>query len=109
MKASTSETRGLDRGGSRPGEGRASARFFRVGYQHSRWSCQLEFVCETDARSRDYSSSCGAPIAALAGATRSRVLNRDVDVFGDALQNIHAHGTRHNKPLQKWLACFRAV
>jgi hypothetical protein len=50
-----------------------------------------------------------APIAALAGATRSRVLNRDVDKYGDAHQNVHAHGARHNKPLQKFLQCFRAV
>jgi hypothetical protein len=38
-----------------------------------------------------------APIAALAGATRSRVLNRDVDKYGDAHQNVpRAHGARHN-------------
>ena len=50
-----------------------------------------------------------APIARLAGASHSRVLNRSIDPHGDALQNIHSHGTRHNKPLKKWLGAFRAV
>jgi hypothetical protein len=50
-----------------------------------------------------------APLAVLGGERHSRVLGRAVDPLGDALQNLHAHGTRHNKPLKRWLAAFRAV
>jgi len=50
-----------------------------------------------------------APIAALGGAGYSPTLQRRVDTFGDALQNLHAHGARHAQPLKKWHNAFRAV
>ena len=50
-----------------------------------------------------------APLSVLDGQTRSRTLNKNVDMYGDMHQNLKAHGTRHNQPLKKLLNMFRAV
>ena len=96
--------------------GRASsAHFISVSQKHSGAWLQAvpaapDLRMASDAFEIAVQRRLRAPIAALAGATRSRVLNRDVDKYGDAHQNVpRAHGARHNKPLQKFLQCFRAV
>ena len=50
-----------------------------------------------------------APIAALGGGRWSQQLGRHVDAYGDTLQNLHAHGARHSRPLRKIVNMMRAV
>ena len=115
LTAVTHQAAWLDLYHQRLAGGRASAaHFISVSQKHSGAWLQAvpaapDLRMASDAFEIAVQRRLRAPIAALAGATRSRVLNRDVDKYGDAHQNVHAHGARHNKPLQKFLQCFRAV